>query len=106
MRQPLKAADVRLSLAGLLDDIARRADLLSWDEATQAYLAVAALHQGLKDLTVPSTKPVDLKPGIIELRRRLDDAFPPGSDTPSRFNPLAEPRLGLQLQNLRKQLGD
>ena len=105
-RTPLKAADVRLSLAGLLDDMARRADLLSWDEATQAYLAVAALHQGLQDLVPPPAKPANLLPGIIELRRRLEEAFPPGSDTPSRFNPLAEPRLSLQLQNLRKQLGD
>jgi hypothetical protein len=81
-----------------------RAGAMSWDEAAQVYLALAALHAGLRERD-PGLLPQDLKPSLLAVRHRLRDAFPKGYDGPRNFNPLASPTLSQQLDDIRKQLG-
>ncbi len=58
----------------------------TWDSATQVYLGLAALHQGLGDLGVREPK---VQRSLEGLRDELKRAFPHGRDslydTPSRF---------------------
>jgi hypothetical protein len=77
---------------------------LTWDEATQQYLALAALHHGLADLKAPR------RPGLAEavkaLGLGLQKAFPEGQentyDTPSRFDPAAIDRALGRIRELLK----
>jgi hypothetical protein len=54
-----------------------------WDEAAQSYLALVALHlaQGEPDQRGPVPSQAELR----EVRQQL--AFPPGYDSPARFDP-------------------
>ena len=100
----LTGAQVRGLMQGLAGDGAERADALDWDEATQFYLGLGAMHQALGDLT-GQQPPAPVTNDLIAIRNRLKGAFVPGFDSPRRFDPLAEPTLRDQFEDIRKQLG-
>ena len=95
---------VRDLMRAFATDAARRADGMDWDEATQFYLALASLHQGLGELCEPA--PGGVTAELVAIRDRLKQAFPPGYNSPRRFNPRAEPSLGDQFRDIRRQLGN
>jgi hypothetical protein len=99
-RETLSAANVDSLLAGLATDGAKRADAMDWDQATQLYLALAALQQSRNDL---SGKGMDALPKLEAVRQRLRAAFPAGDDSPSGFDPLAFPTLRRQLSAIATQ---
>jgi hypothetical protein len=89
------------SFTGLARDGARLGDRMSWDEATQYYLALAAYQQSRSDLGG-----ADIPPALLALRNRLQGAFPEGDDSPRAFDPLAAPPLRQQFNTIAKQLGN
>jgi hypothetical protein len=101
---PLDAAQVRGLMRAVAAAGEKRADTLDWDQAAQYYLALAALHQGLGDLS-GRRPPARLTDDLLRMRRKLQGAFPPGYDSPLRFNPLAEPSLRALFAGARGQLG-
>jgi hypothetical protein len=96
-----QADKVRGLMRGFLRDGESSADAMSWDQAAQLYLALAALQQDLGERTPTAS----LKKELLAVERRLKDAIPPGFNSPRRFDPLAEPRLRAQLKAIRDQLG-
>jgi hypothetical protein len=100
---PASAGRVRDLMAAFAGEGAKQADGMDWDEATQFYLALAALYEGLGDLA--GQPPVQARKDLIDIRDRLKGAFQPGFNSPRLFNPRAEPRLGEQFQDIRRQLG-
>ena len=104
--EALDAAQVRGYAKAVLDDGLKRADAMSWDEATQLYLAVAAAHQALYDLNDPAARGGRLRPALVKVKDRLRSAFPPGADNPGLFSPTRPPTLADQLRAIREQLGD
>jgi hypothetical protein len=84
-KKHLTLGDVR----GLIDRLDRPDAwnrLASWDEAAQLYLAVVALRQSWVAMD-PGQQAAQgqLKVRLEELRCQLE--FPPGFDSPRRFNP-------------------
>ena len=76
----------RATLEHVLHVGKQRAPGMSWDEAAQLYLALAAMENELSD--------VDRREATEAVKRRLrkmagdlQKAFPPGSDSPSLFQP-------------------
>ncbi len=98
--RPMAAGRMR----GLFDRYAvaggERAKAMSWDEATQLYLAMAALENGLSDLGSGSP---EVRDRLAEVAGTLRAAFPAGSDSPSRFQPAA---VGAELRSVRGRLGE
>jgi hypothetical protein len=95
-------------IRGLMETIAdhgvRRANAADWDEAAQTYLALAALSAGLKES--PDPRPAEqLATPLLAMRRSLRKAFPPGYDSPQRFDPRTAPKWETQLRNVLEQLG-
>jgi hypothetical protein len=108
---PMGVPETRQLLLGLIDDGLKKVDRLDWDETTQLYLAIAALHQGLGDLRGPRAVNPALNADIRALGRRLQLAFPPPRagqkiDSPALFNPLGDPMATdpLLKEPLRQQL--
>jgi hypothetical protein len=100
----LSGGDVRRLMRSLCAEAAKRGDGMSWDEATQAYLALAALQRGWAERAGPPV-PATLAQHLRQLRGRLEAAFEPGYDSPRRFDPLARPRLGSLLHSIAETLG-
>lgn len=73
---------------------------MSWDEATQLYLALAALENALTDM-VPGTSTA-IQDDLRKVAQNLRQAFPEGSDSPTRFNPAG---LDVELKSIRDRLG-
>jgi hypothetical protein len=105
---PMTEDQARTMLRALVAGAERRADSLDWDETTQLYLAVAALHAAWRDL---SNRP--LPPGLTAdvraLGLRLKSAFPVDAkgrrgDSPTLFDPLAAPKLSRQFEAIRRHL--
>lgn len=75
---------------------------LDWDGAAQIYLGLAALQ-------FDADPSMDLKADIRDLGRGLKSVFPKNYDSPRLFNPVAEPRVDLKLEdrfkNILKHLG-
>jgi hypothetical protein len=98
---PRQALDLMRALA---EDAANRADAMSWDEAAQSFLGLAALCRGLDG--VPAVSPAaGVKSELRKMRGRLKGAFEYGFASPRKFNPLAEPRLRDEFQTIRNHLG-
>jgi hypothetical protein len=100
--------ELRTYLRKILDDGIKRlnSEGMDWDEATQYYLSVAALHQSLVDLKEPGADDKALHDGLKTISKRLRAAFPRGTDSPQLFNPDAEPKLSTQFEGVRKRLGN
>jgi hypothetical protein len=101
--QQLSAEQVRGLMRAFSRDGEKGGDTLDWDQAAQFYLALAALHQGLGDLS-GERPPARLTDDLLQMRRKLQDAFPPGYDSPLRFDPLAPPSLRSLFQKAHEQL--
>src|SRR5262249_366390 len=112
--KPLAAEDVRRLMAAFAQEAQTRKGALNWDEASQRYLALGALHQALQDLTCPPSPP-PLREDLLKMRRTREDrlqigrtlkgAFVPGFDSPRGFPPAAERRVRDLFGDIRKQLG-
>jgi hypothetical protein len=90
-------------LDAILSDAKARGDIMSWDEAAQAFLAVQALSGKLA--TSPDTAPpAAVKEQLELLRNRLQGAFVKGFSSPRRFAPLAEPHLADIFETIRSNL--
>ena len=76
-----------------------------WDAAAQAYLGLAALHQGITDLD-PGAVPADVGGELAVLRGRLQGAFPRGYDSPKYFRTPTADRLLVPFTRLHDQLGN
>ena len=98
----IAAPKLRQHFTRFLDDGIKRGTTLSWDEATQLYLALAAAHQALYDSRDPQFRDGKLMPAMVRVKDRLRNAFPPGTDSPGKYDPSA---LANQLKALRGQLG-
>jgi hypothetical protein len=94
------ATGVEALLTGLAADGARRADTMDWDQATQLYLALAALQQSRGDLGQKGSATLAQ---LEAIRERLRASFAPGDDSPSAFDPLALPPLSRQLDAIATQ---
>jgi hypothetical protein len=79
---------------------AAEAGRLDWDQAAQLYLALAAFNQALDDRTgkAPATAP------LREIRGRLQGSFPPGFDSPRRYDADAKKEVGEQLRKTQQLL--
>ena len=102
-RPVLRPEEMRRYALDFLKVTKPQADAMIWDEASQIYLAAAAMNNALSDLG-QRTPPARLK-AFVNLKTNLRKAFPPGYDSPQNFNPL-KPSLFEQLQQLRGQFGN
>jgi hypothetical protein len=100
--RPEDVAQVRGFLENLLkvgqEDVAK----MSWDEAAQMYLGLAAAQNTLSDLSRPKSSPA-VTERLEKMARTLQKAFPAGSDSPSLFKPTA---LEADLKAIRVRVGD
>jgi hypothetical protein len=105
---------VRRLMAAFAREAQTRKGALNWDEASQRYLALGALHQALQDLTCPPSPPPlreDLlkmrrvREDLLRIRRTLKDSFKAGFDSPREFTPAAERGVRDLFGDIRKQLG-
>ncbi len=100
----LSSGVVRDLARALAADGAKRAESLDWDQATQLYLALAALQEGWADMK--KSPPSELLRNELRLfRDPLQKSFEPGFDSPRRFNREARPGLGQRLKNLDELFG-
>jgi hypothetical protein len=102
---PVDAKGLEALFAELAQDRRGRArGPLTWDEATQQHLALAALHQGLADLGAPRRP--GLAGAVKALGVELQRAFPEGGEdlyeTPTRFDPAAVERRLRRVRELLK----
>lgn len=105
-RKVMTASEMRHYAHSILANSESRGDVMSWDEATQTYLSVAALSHGLRDLGDPQLNRLELESALKPLRKKLQSAFPKGYDSPRNFNPVASPKLSDLFGNLRTQFGN
>ena len=84
--RPADGGQAQKLLARLLEVGNDKAGGMSWDEAAQLYLAMAAMENELNDLRRGSSAP-PVKESLEKMARDLQKAFPPGSDSPSLFDP-------------------
>jgi hypothetical protein len=80
----------------------QRAGGMSWDEAAQLYLALAALENELNDLDRGRSPPA-VRERLEKMARDLQRAFPKDSDSPSQFRPTV---LEADLRAVRGGFGD
>jgi hypothetical protein len=103
--QPDRPADGGQSqklLGRLLQVGKERVGAMSWDEAAQLYLALAAMENELNDLRRDNSSP-EVIDSLEKMAKDLQKAFPPGSDSPSLF----EPRKVLaDLKSISDRIGD
>ncbi|MHC4875601.1 MAG: multiheme c-type cytochrome [Planctomycetota bacterium] len=100
----------RDQVTSLLSTVAQNGPELAaqnWDSATQTYLALVALHQGLQDVAgngngVPDAKGREVNRTLEELLGQL--AFPEGTDSPRSFNTDSMQRLQEQLRAIQQSL--
>ena len=76
----------RGTLGHILQVGKERAGGMSWDEAAQLYLALAAMENELNDVDRANTVSAVMN-RIKRMAVDLQRAFPPGSDSPSLFSP-------------------
>ena len=81
---------------------ALRIDEMDWDEASQLYLGLAALSQSLS--VSGSEAPHAIRSDMINIKLRLKGAFPPGYDSPRKYNPLEAPLMSDTLQSMLRAL--
>jgi hypothetical protein len=101
------AANVREFMARMLGD-EKRAESLTWDEATQLYLALEALSRARFELEPGRAPSPEFAGGLRDLRKELVAAFQlPGAkgrvESPASFDPA---KLKEPLRTLRANLGD
>lgn len=101
---PMAGEQIRGLMKTIADQGVRRANTADWDEAAQIYLALAALYAGLKESADPWPAE-QLATPLLTMRRSLQKAFPPGYDSPQRFDPRTDPKLENQLRKVLEQLG-
>ncbi|MBI1314574.1 hypothetical protein GC176_25045 [bacterium] len=97
-------------VAALLSRVAQHSPDLAaqnWDAATQSYLALVALHQGLTDARgnrngVPEGHDRGINNRLEEVLGLL--AFPAGADSPGSFNADTTQRLQERLQAIQQSL--
>jgi hypothetical protein len=100
-------AKLREFMAQLLSD-EKRTDALTWDEATQLYLALGAMSRARSELEPGRAPSPQFTGGLRDLRKELVDAFQiPGVkgrvESPASFDPA---KLKEPLRTLRTTLGD
>jgi hypothetical protein len=100
---PLKEPQVRALLVNL---VANDPPLFTnWEEATQLYLGLSALHQGMADLSREHRNRPEMRKALHALDELLSGAFPNGGDSrydsPSSFKADA---VAAELAELRKGL--
>jgi hypothetical protein len=100
--RPESFAQVRGFLDQLLRVGTERAKAMSWDEAAQLYLGLAAMQNELSDLQKAKSDPA-VRDRLEKMARTLQKAFPAGSDSPSLFNPAV---LDTDLKSIRAKIGD
>jgi hypothetical protein len=103
-KSSFKRSTIERLMAGFLRDGETRADAMDWDQAAQLYLAVAALGRGLENQEPGRTQRAEREEALAAIQNRLRRAFPPGSNSPSGFDPLDKPRLAEQFKTLREGL--
>jgi hypothetical protein len=100
--RPAEGVQTRELLRRLLQVGKDRAKGMSWDEAAQLYLALAAMENELNDLRPAYPSPA-VKDRLAKMAKTLQEAFPKKSDSPSRFNPTA---LETDLKSISAKFGD
>lgn len=100
--RPENVAQVRGFLGQLLRTGREKAKEMSWDEAAQLYLGLAAMQNELSDLRGPKYDPA-VKDRLEKMARALQQSFPAGSDSPSLYNPAV---LDTDLKSIRAKIGD
>jgi Cytochrome c554 and c-prime len=98
-------AQLRAYFKAFVQNGETRAAAMNWDDATQLYLSLAAFYEAMGDRGVSAVTSGRLKDDMQTIKKRLRNAFPPGVDSPERFNPVSPPLSG-QLRSLREQLGN
>ncbi len=101
----LEVAQLRDFAKAFAENGQKRAPAMDWDDATQLYLSLAAMHNALSDRGDPAATSGRLRPGLLPIKQRLRGAFKPGVDSP-QFNPIDPPPLADQLKALRDLLGN
>jgi hypothetical protein len=109
-KKPIEVSRLGALTRKYLDEGHKNAKVLTWDEATQVYLALAALSQGMTDLGSPTFSPGKGRDELLAVKNRLKHAFlESGYDSPKKYNPM-EPMggktLAEQLKSLRSLLGN
>jgi hypothetical protein len=99
----IEPREIRRVMKSLADRGAPRAGTMSWEEASQVYLALAALSQALEDQAVQGL-PESLRREIRELRQVLRNTIPKGFESPRLFNSGARDRVEMRLQSISRQL--
>jgi hypothetical protein len=97
-------------VASLLSRVARHGEELAgqnWDGATQSYLALVALHQGLQDMSGTGTGVPDA--AGREINRTLEEilgqlAFPADADSPRTFDSRTIEQLQDRMRAVRQSL--
>ena len=104
----IEPASLRSFMEQLLPSDASRIDSLTWDEATQMYLALDALSRGRVELEPRRPLPPDFSRGLRDLRQELVNAFQSPSaagsslESPANFEPAKlKDALGALRTNLR-----
>jgi hypothetical protein len=97
---------IRALLLKYVDEGAAKATQLTWDEAAQLYLAVAALSEGLTEMGMPTLSTGTGRQHLLAIKDRLQKSFQEGYDSPKGYDPLKPPSLADQFKDLRKQLGN
>lgn len=100
----LTAANMKTYFDQFLESGLNDAKGLEWDQSSQLYLSLAAMHHGLSDLKDSSVQSPDLRKSMKALQGKLQNAFQDGYDSP-KFDPLAEPKLDTLLEDIRKAFG-
>jgi hypothetical protein len=100
--QPADGGQGQKLLGRILDVGKQKAGAMSWDEAAQLYLALAAMENELNDVRRDKTSPAVIE-SLEKMARDLQRAFPPGSDSPSLFEPR---KLVVDLNSLGDKIGN
>jgi hypothetical protein len=102
-RSPAGVRDLARALAA--DGAKRATEGMDWDQATQVFLALAALNQGLADLQGASTPP-PLLGELKGLHALLRGSFELGFDSPRLFPRNARPFLADRLKAISDRMGN
>ncbi|NQV25249.1 MAG: hypothetical protein HQ518_12870 [Rhodopirellula sp.] len=86
--------------------VANSASQQSWDGATQSWLSLTAIHQGLTDVTgsteKPSAKSQQINASLEKIRSHLE--FPTGFDSPENFSSDPATAISAELQKIHDVL--
>lgn len=103
--QQLSADQVTAWLRGV-SQVGTSASQQSWDGATQSWLSLTAIHQGLNDLSgmtgQPSEKSQQINASLKKIRTHLE--FPKGFDSPETFSSDPANAISVELKKIHDVL--